>query len=499
MIGLYLGCDSSALANTRKEFEELHDSKKLPQWISTEGEVVYHQDIDTSKAFCDIQGHHCLVVSGWFSYKDNVNDTTSLFKDLCQQGEAALKNITGGIFIALFASKEHYFVFNDPMGLSNHFYTTHENDLRIAPSITVFERSDLKLDVNDKLMGFLMKRGHLFGNFTKYNQVKRLSPGCILYKDGCSKTYFSALYTNTLPMEQILNRFTTIINKFPKEKRQLPITGGLDSRLMLCAAEFNFGYCYGPADSADRPIARQFSQEFQEFIEFEFGSTNKNGNEISIYEELCETPAQMIKAEFLASYRYAHTQCKSANITFDGFLGGSLQRGAWLHLGGILGELYRFFPYLYTIRPITARTLLKRRYKNLTSEEFELFFENFVEKTEHVDLDDYAKVTYYEFLWGRGARFINNGALIINGQFGQIVPMFSDPIVFNSLISQDFRKTIRYQTVCNIWGSVDEKFKRVKFENGYKISTPNVIKPKISLIWRLLSRYVPGFGNYGNS
>jgi hypothetical protein len=164
-----------------------------------------------------------------------------------------------------------------------------------------------------------------------------------------------------------------------------------------------------------------------------------------------------------------------------------------------LGELYRFFPFLYTLKKVDARFILQRRYHNLNAQEFAVFFDDFCRRTDHLALDDYAKVTYYEFVWSRGARFVNNGALTLNGQFATIVPLFANPVIFSTLIREDFSKTIRFKTVDKIWQLVDRKYKAIKFENGYKISTSNFAKPKLALVWRLLIRYVPGFGNYGNS
>ena len=53
-----------------------------------------------------------------------------------------------------------------------------------------------------------------------------------------------------------------------------------------------------------------------------------------------------------------------------------------------------------------------------------MLYQDFCERTVGLELDDYAKVTYYEFLWGRGARFINNGALIMNGPIRYSCPYF---------------------------------------------------------------------------
>ncbi|WP_448547022.1 hypothetical protein [Thalassotalea fusca] len=499
MIGLYLGCNAKTLNQSQLEFQELHESYQFTDIHGIRGEVIFHGDTEGYHYQQDEENKARVYVSGWILYKDKLNDISGLFNDLNHHAEDALLNITGGVFVALFVSEDKTFLFNDPMGLSNHYYTLRNDKLYLTPTLTAFERSDLTLDPDPKFVQILDKLGHLFGNHTKYVDVYRMEPGSILYNDAAVKKYADVLSSAPISLEKIVNRFSSIIEQFPESKRQLPLSGGMDSRLILSAAKFSFGYCYGPANSGDRPIARQYAREFNNFIEFEFSQAIKQGNEKAIYAEICETPPEMIKSEFLASYRQVATQSNGANIIFDGFLGDTLQRGVRMHVGGLLGELYRFFPILYSVRGFSAHEIFKRRYNNLSSSEFDMLFEDFTQRTSDLDIDDYAKVTYYEFIWGRGARFINNGALLINGQYGQIVPIFADPITFSSLIKQDFLRTVRFKTLCDIWQGVAQKFKQVKFENGYKISTPNIIKPKIALVWRLLARYVPGFGNYGNS
>ena len=195
--------------------------------------------------------------------------------------------------------------------------------------------------------------------------LKRLPPGVVLYSNNKLKPYIDLLDIELLDIEKIPARFSSIIEPFPKERRQLPISGGLDSRLILAVNEFTYGYCYGPQDSGDRPIARCFAHEFEQYEEFEFTSPKRKGNEIKVYEEITETPVSFLRPEFLASYRYVSEQRPSANVIFDGYLGDTLQRGAYLNLGGALGEVFRFFPLLYAFTKLNAKFIMERRYSNL--------------------------------------------------------------------------------------------------------------------------------------
>jgi len=497
MKGLYLGCSSKHLSESKSEFKELHTTEVFPEWLPINGEIISLNQKISDLTKVDDESRSYICVSGWFLYKDKLNDLEQLFSDLDKKGKSALKNITGGVFIALFVKNGEFFIFNDPMGFSNHYYLVNENGIQLAPSIAVIERENENLEKVPSLVEFLNKRGHLFGDKTSYKNVFRLDAGCILCSDGKIEPYIELLTSKKINAEDVYKRVAQVINCFPEDKRHIPLSGGLDSRLMVACAKFTFGYCYGPENSADRPIARNFSDDFEQFEEYEFDKPDKKGNEALIYNEITETPSQFLSADFLASYRYVSQFRPEANVVFDGYLGDTLQRGVWLYLGGIKGELYRFFPILYTLRPVTARYILSRRYGNLSPEVFELFYSDFQERTQNLDLDDYAKVTYYDFIWGRGARFVNNGALLMNGQFAHVVPVFSDPIIFSSLIKENFKQTIRFKMVDRIWKNIEQKYKSVKFENGYKVSTPNFLKPKLALMWRLLINYVPGFQNYG--
>jgi len=499
MIGLYLACDSRDLLSSKREFETIHKKQTLPSWLPLSGEVISLNDHNDINSYEDEESKAYLRVSGWFIYKGKLNDTESLFIDLIKNNSEALKGISGGVFAALFSLGNDYFIFNDPMGLSNHFYLNDGANIYLSPTITVFERGDFFLQNDPLTTSILHKVGYLFGDYTKYKNIKRMPPGSMLSCTGVITSYIDLLNEKRVALQELPGYFNELISKFPLSQRHIAITGGLDSRLILSAGKFEFGYCYGPVNSADRPIAREFKSDFNRFEEFEFSSVKQNGCELSLYDEINETPSSQIKPEFVAAYRFAKELSPSTNVMFDGYLGGALQRGAWLHLGGILGELYRFFPYLYTLRKVSAKYIFSRRYKSLSDEEFSLLYNDFCEKTAALSLDGYAKVTYYEFLWGRGARFINNGALLLNGQFRTIVPVFAMPVVFNSLVQEKFSRTIRYKTIGKVWERVGDKYKRVKFESGYKVSTANFLKPKIALIWRLLARYIPGFGNYGNS
>lgn len=499
MKGLYIGCDPKNLKGSTSFFsQEINEIQLAGKKIKISFVEISNHEINQIKKQNE---ESCfIVVVGWFIFENKINANKELFTALQKKGAKALIGINGGIFIGFFHSKKESFIFNDPLGLFNHYYLINNKELILSPSLFLIENSNLNLEKKSALLsGILDKRGHLFGDFTCYSNVKRLPPASILRFDGKVESYSLPMSTNPIGTEEVPRRIKEIIGMFPKKMRQLPLSGGLDSRLILSQGDFQQGYCYGPHSSGDRPIAKSFKGDFENYQEYDFTAPAQPIETTQIYAEILETPLHLNNKQLLASYRHASTFMEGERAVFDGFLGDALQRGVFMYMGGLLGEVYRFFPILYQLIPLSCRFLLRRRYKNLTEEEFELVYEDFVCRTKKIDLDNYAKVTYYEFIWARGARFVANGALIINGQFANIVPVFADPVVFSALIREKYTATIRFETVLKIWKNVAEKYKEIKFENGYKVGTPNFIKPKLALIWRLLIHYVPGFENYANT
>jgi asparagine synthetase B (glutamine-hydrolysing) len=293
--------------------------------LSLGGELVLLKDRDHPYFLQDEANEAGICLCGWFIYDGRLNDIGRLFDDLMVDPSAALKNISDGVFIAAFSHQQQFFVFNDPMGLSNHYYHIVNGALYLAPALRVFELSRLTLEKDPLMAGFLNKRGHLFGVNTVYSGVFRMQPGSILDRQGNQRCYFDLAAVEPIAVEQLPVLMAKLIAYFPAEKRQLPISGGLDSRLILSAGQFALGYCYGPQNSGDRPIARRFAAEFAQFEEFDFSITEKSGNEAAVYQELLETPDAFIKDAFLASYRYASGLRKEATVIFDGFLGDALQ------------------------------------------------------------------------------------------------------------------------------------------------------------------------------
>lgn len=164
---------------------------------------------------------------------------------------------------------------------------------------------------------------------------------------------------------------------------------------------------------------------------------------------------------------------------------------------GIEGELLKLFPWLYKLLNWNEKTLLLKRNKSLSSEEFDLLYKDYVSKTEKLSLNDYQKVTYYEFLYGRGGRYAVFGSNILAAQFFTVASPFADKKVFNTVIHQDFSASVRYVSMRKIWQKVLPKYRTEKVESGYTPKSPTWLIPYTQLAYRLMFHLIPSRANYG--
>lgn len=76
-------------------------------------------------------------------------------------------------------------------------------------------------------------------------------------------------------------------------------------------------------------------------------------------------------------------------------------------------------------RPIARQ--FKRNFNNFYEFEFDALYKDFKLETDSLNLCDYNKVTLYEAFFARGRRYISGEALVINGCFKEVVPVFMSP------------------------------------------------------------------------
>ena len=122
---------------------------------------------------------------------------------------------------------------------------------------------------------------------------------------------------------------------------------------------------------------------------------------------------------------------------------------------------------------------------------------NYKVKTANLALNDYQKVTYYEFVYGRGGRYTVFGSNVLAAQFFTIVSPFASRIVFDSFIQQDYSRAVSYRNLKKIWSKTASKYKSQVVESGYSPQTPAAFIPFIQLTYRLMFHFIPSRANYG--
>jgi len=199
----------------------------------------------------------------------------------------------------------------------------------------------------------------------------------------------------------------------------------------------------------------------------------------------------------LTNYIHVKEHFKQANAFFDGYCGDVFQRGTFLNFKGKLGEIFKIFPSVYRALGWNAKKIMSHRHSVYSEEEFLLFYKDFEEKTGDLDLDDYQKVTYYEYLFGRGGRYAIYGSNILAAQVFTIVSPFSHRVVLASLLHQDFFDGVMYKNMKKLWRKMPEKYRNKKVESGYKPKTNIVFIPFIQIVYRIMFHLIPSRANYG--
>lgn len=454
--------------------------------------VIYNHEEWPSEPLIQDQ-NTTLVVSGWFIFNGKKNDLKGLFEALKESKESALQKIEAGSFVAVMLNDSNIELFNDPFGLSTHYIDKNASTLRIAPAVKVLINSSAK--INPILAEVLALKGHLFGNFTLYDGVERLSPATYL-QSGKVTQYVDLSQKTTLTHENIAERFKWLQSLWQKNEKLLPLSSGMDSRFILATGEFAHGFTYGPDNSPEREITAQYSDCFEDYLGYDFGSVNALVSEHALTQEMAFGVLKPIP-NLLNNYAYVKKHFHHAFAFFDGYLGDVLQRATYINYKGLVGEILKLFPWVYTFKSFTEQELILGRYKGFSSPAQTLLLSDFADKTAHLSLDAYQKVTYYEFLYGRGGRYTVFGSNVLAAQLFTVVSPFASRSVFSTFINQNFAKAVRYGYLQEIWGSLPEKFKLRKVESGYTPMTIPAVIPPIQLWYRVLFHVLPSRANYG--
>jgi hypothetical protein len=424
--------------------------------------IAYHPEAWPEAPAMDESGVFAAA-SGWFFFRGRMGDLRGFARAFAEARECGdetrvLREISAGAYVILVGIGQDGIVITDPFGLHPHFSADSPLS-RIAPSPHFLKAGRPRVPEHAAI---LRARGHLVGNLTLYGGVERLEPGAAITRDGVRRwfRYESA-------RRDVSAAFSTMasnLDRFQGKKLILPLSGGLDSRLIALSGAFDRAYTYGPANTGDRPVARKFAGRFREYREFSlldirYPAAFRDATS-AMFDGICARPF----AELAAVFKHLHLAW-GGGFSFDGYLGDVLQHGAFLVHDGLRGSLAKLVPWL-TLRRFDPLALLRRRYAGVSSTGLALLVDQFHMKMSGMDLDEPHKVLLFETLHGRGARYMANGG-ILSGQFWTPVQPFCLPPVFRLFFGQSMEDALSYRTLRRVWSAVPRSDATIPTYSGF--------------------------------
>jgi len=492
MRGLYINCDGREIPASIELARKYSKTFVFPSYIDA-GMVVYNAAEWPEEPIFICDGH-TFVVSGWFIYQGKRNNIDQLAKDIITDGISVINNVDIGSFVIYWHNGIEANVIVDPIGLSSHYIDLRAKRLTVAPSVKVLFNENCHT-ANPIFENILVKKEHLFGDFTVYDGIERLTPASV-YAEGEKVSYSSLDKSLIVPLEDLGEQITELSKYWSEQEKILPISSGLDSRFILANGQFDNGFTYGPDNSPEINISKQFSSEFKDYYSYDYCMPALYKDDQQVNDEMSFGVLKPID-RLLTNYVYVKERFKNANAFFDGYCGDVFQRGTFLNFKGKLGEIFKIFPWYYRLLKWDAETILRKRHQVLNDEEFALFYHDFKSKTDNLALDDHQKITYYEFLFGRGGRYAIYGSNILAAQVFTIVSPFSHRVILTSLLHQDFFDGVMYKTMKKLWRNMPKRYRNKQVESGYKPQTSIVLIPFIQIIYRLMFHFIPSRANYG--
>lgn len=491
--------------NESEAFKTLNSNKNkfcfvLPNKMN--GTIFYDNDEWLTKPFLSSE-QSSLYLAGWFIFNNKKNDLSGLKKKIDQNFENGdIKDfdfisemIDAGVFIALYVRDDKYYIFSDPFSLSPHYYRC--DRLEISPFPCRLSDGD-----DDIMVGILNKQGHLFGKYTVFEKVYRFLPNDVLCFN--LKSHEINIFSNRFKLVDVqcdeLNVMETIkklTSYWSSKELSLALSAGFDSRLISSACEPMSTYTWGPFSSQDQVVASKISKyKKTQHFPFLFKKPSLNKRHEDICSELFGGVVKNYNTQLLANYEYVSSLTSENHIALDGYLGDVLQRGVYLYPSGLKGELFKLLPSLLPYC-VSSKDILRSRYKSLDDYEFQFLYIDFKEKTKHLDnIDELSKVTFYEFLYGRGLRYITSGAIVMNSLYKTIVPCFSHKEIFSSLLKCKVSDVLTYKVFSKIWIDVEDFYKTLKSEGLYSPDTKPFLIPFFNVVGRLVTNKIPRYHNY---
>ncbi len=436
-----------------------------------------------------------LAISGWYVYKNRKNDIHKLHCDFIKYGYLeTISNIECGSFVIYYKDEMNEIFFADPFGLKPHYYCKSNSGLSISPSPSL-----LNNEIDPGKLSILEKRGHLFGDLTIFKGVSLIEAGFAYdIKNNEKFKYYDHLKATCIDNGDIINYISDKLKFWDAKEKSIALSAGFDSRFLFASTETSFSYCWGPFKSKDRRVARALTGDLKQHqhIGFLFKKREASDCEKRISKLLLDGVVNNFREQFIANYAYVDSLSHHQQVAIDGYLGDVLQRGVYNNFSGKLGEVLKLFPFFYRFG-FSAQFIMRKRYQSLNDSEFEVLKNDFLFRTSNLNLSEMQKVTYYEFVYGRGARFITTGSQVMNGTCKTVISPFAFPVVFKSMLLSVSPKTMEYKTLQEIWKNISTDISSITSEGMYSPRTKPVLIPFVNFFGRVLTNYVPRFKNYG--
>ena len=483
---------------------------------------VHPLDWPDGPIFHDLDHDLTLAGAGWFIFRGRAGNLADFAEAFLrartdEERRVMLREIAAGAFVILILQGDERWVATDPFGLHPHYHMTDDPLATIAPSPYFLTRGGTDATRRDDVLSrALGLQGHLFGNYTAYHGIERLPPGTLLGPRAPStgsvaevaaalaeagmlrpegarmspagaggrgrkqaattptalRYYDYAPQTGMPPVDEetgavLLERLRHVLHGFGERPRILPLSGGLDSRLLLGLGDLDYGYTFGPPLTGDRPIARRFAHHFSDYQEFSFLDLDypremRQAGYLLLH-GVCAQPF----VELLPAYRRLFSRWGESGVFLDGYAGDVLQRGTLLTWGGRSGGFAKLFPRLGRRRFDPLR-LLDRRYPLLEPPARALLHETFHWEMDPWEIDPFRKALLFELIHGRGARHALNGGTILSGQYFTAVQPFFIPVVFRTLWATDPRDLTSYRALSSLWRGMPRELANVRTYSGFK-------------------------------
>ncbi|WP_341488789.1 hypothetical protein WAX86_10795 [Photobacterium damselae subsp. damselae] len=439
-----------------------------------------------------------LFVAGWFINSDyELNNIEKLFADLENNNiKDIVDSLVAGVFIAGYYDHKQAVIFSDPFGLTPHYYSLNQGVMRISPSTRDFSSNMINYDYSN----ILEQQGHMFYNHTKYDDVFKIIPGDLFEINNGIITYNNIgfkINDDGKSVCDIVELTNKLISCFPNNSLSTALSAGFDSRLIFMESNTKYTYTWGQETSLDVINGKKLAHKKNvNHLSFGFKDNIISESTEKMCSYLFDGSVKNYNSQFYENYKYVNFNSADQYIALDGYLGDVLQRGVYMTHSGKKGELLKLFP-TFTTGNLTAEKLLEARYCKVDEKLRTLVVNDFHKVIENIyELDELQKVTYFEFLYGRGLRYITTASLCMNSIFKTIVPVFASRYIFSILVQQNAKDTLTYKTFQKIWMSTPKFERELKSEGFYSPSTYPLFIPYINFFGRLITNFHPKYLNY---